>query len=38
VRRLTTLFAFIVFREPSRWNYVISYTLIGGAVYFAFRG
>ena len=33
-----TAFAFIVFREPVKWNYVVSYTLIVGAVYFAFKG
>ncbi len=33
-----TIFALIVFREPVKWNYVVSYTLIVGAVYFAFRG
>jgi uncharacterized protein len=33
-----TVFAFVVFREPVRWNYVVSYALIVGAVYFAFRG
>ena len=33
-----TLFAFIVFREPVRWNYIVSYSLIVGAVYFAFMG
>lgn len=33
-----TLFAFTVFREPVKWNYVVSYTLIVGAVYFAFKG
>lgn len=33
-----TIFAAIVFREPVKWNYVVSYTLIVGAVYFAFKG
>jgi uncharacterized protein (DUF486 family) len=33
-----TMFALIVFREPMKWNYVVSYILIVGAVYFAFRG
>ncbi|HVZ59925.1 MAG TPA: DMT family protein [Terriglobales bacterium] len=32
-----TAFAFVVFREPFRWNYMVSYTLIVGAVYFAFK-
>jgi uncharacterized protein (DUF486 family) len=32
-----TVFAFLVFREPVKWNYVVSYCLIVGAVYFAFR-
>ena len=33
-----TIFALVVFRESVRWNYVVSYLLIVGAVYFAFRG
>ena len=33
-----TIFAFIIFREPLKWNYLISYILIVGAVYFAFTG
>lgn len=33
-----TIFALIVFREPLKWNYAVSYALIVGAVYFAFRG
>jgi uncharacterized protein len=32
-----TVFAFVVFRESFRWNYLVSYGLILGAVYFAFR-
>lgn len=32
-----TVFAFVVFREAFRWNYLVSYGLILGAVYFAFR-
>jgi uncharacterized protein (DUF486 family) len=32
-----TAFALLVFREPLKWNYVVSYLLIVGAVYFAFR-
>lgn len=31
-----TVFAFLVFREPIKWNYLVSYALIIGAVYFAF--
>ncbi|HEX8719149.1 MAG TPA: DMT family protein [Pyrinomonadaceae bacterium] len=33
-----TAFAFIAFREPVKWNYVVSYAFILGAVYFAFLG
>ncbi|HEX8139559.1 MAG TPA: DMT family protein [Pyrinomonadaceae bacterium] len=33
-----TGFVFIVFREPVRWNYMVSYGLVVGAVYFAFWG
>jgi uncharacterized protein (DUF486 family) len=33
-----TIFAIIVFREPVKWSYVVSYSLIVVAVYFAFRG
>jgi len=33
-----TIFAFIFFREPVKWNYIVSYALIVGAVYFAFLG
>lgn len=33
-----TVFAFLVFREPLKWNYGVSYLLIVGAVYFAFKG
>jgi uncharacterized protein (DUF486 family) len=32
-----TGFALVVFREPVRWNYLLSYLCIVGAVYFAFR-
>lgn len=32
-----TVFAFIVFGQPLKWNYGVSYLLIVGAVYFAFR-
>jgi uncharacterized protein (DUF486 family) len=31
-----TAFAFVVFRESFRWNYLVSYGLVLGAVYFAF--
>jgi uncharacterized protein (DUF486 family) len=31
-----TAFAFAVFRESFRWNYLVSYGLVLGAVYFAF--
>jgi uncharacterized protein (DUF486 family) len=32
-----TLFAVVVFREHLRWNYLVSYALIPGAVIFAFK-
>jgi uncharacterized protein (DUF486 family) len=32
-----TLVAFLLFRSPLKWNYVVSYALIIGAVYFAFK-
>ena len=32
-----TIVAFALFRSPVRWNYFVSYILIVGAVYFAFR-
>jgi hypothetical protein len=32
-----TIVAFVLFRSPIKWNYAVSYTLIVGAVYFAFR-
>lgn len=31
-----TVFAFLVFREPVRWNNLVSYVLLVGAVAFAF--
>ena len=31
-----TVFAFLVFREPLRWNNIVSYVLLIGAVGFAF--
>lgn len=33
-----TVFAFVVFGQAPKWNYGVSYALIVGAVYFAFRG
>jgi uncharacterized protein len=32
-----TIFAFFVFGQALKWNYVVSYGLIVGAVYFAFK-
>src|ERR1043166_7596715 len=32
-----TIFVFLVFHERPRWNSVISYALVLGAVYFGFR-
>ena len=32
-----TLVAFVLFRSPVRWNYLVSYLLIVGAVFFAFK-
>jgi uncharacterized protein (DUF486 family) len=32
-----TVFAFVVFGQQLKWNYGVSYLLIVGAVYFAFR-
>jgi uncharacterized protein len=32
-----TVIAFALFRSPVRWNYFVSYVLIVGAVYFAFK-
>ena len=31
-----TVFAFLIFREPLRWNNLVSYALLVGAVAFAF--
>lgn len=31
-----TVFALLIFREPLRWNNLVSYTLLIGAVAFAF--
>jgi uncharacterized protein (DUF486 family) len=32
-----TVVAFALFRSPVRWNYLVSYGFIVGAVYFAFK-
>ena len=32
-----TVVAFVLFRSPIRWNYFVSYALIVGAVFFAFK-
>ena|ERR1700729_996938 len=32
-----TVFAFFVFGQSLKWNYAVSYALIVGAVYFAFK-
>ena len=32
-----TLVAFALLRSPVRWNYLVSYALIAGGVYFAFK-
>src|SRR3954468_8697341 len=32
-----TLFAVVYLKEPLRWNYLISFFLLMGAVYFAFK-
>jgi uncharacterized protein (DUF486 family) len=32
-----TIFAFFVFEQVPKWNYVVSYFFIVGAVYFAFK-
>ena len=29
--------ALVLFRSPLKWNYLVSYAFITGAVYFAFR-
>jgi len=33
-----TIFALLVFGQIPKWNYLVSYALIVGAVYFAFKG
>lgn len=32
-----TLVAFVLFRSPMKWNYLVSYAFIVGAVFFAFK-
>jgi len=32
-----TLVSFVLFHSPVRWNYLVSYALITGAAYFAFK-
>ena len=32
-----SLVAFLLFRSPVKWNFIVSYGFIVGAVYFAFR-
>jgi uncharacterized protein (DUF486 family) len=32
-----TLVAFALFRSPLRWNYLVSYALIVGAIFFTFK-
>lgn len=32
-----TIFALLVFGQVPKWNYLVSYVLIVGAVYFAFK-
>lgn len=32
-----TIVAFVLFRSPLKWNYCVSYALIVGAVFFAFK-
>jgi len=32
-----TIFAVLYLKEPFRWNYLVSFILILGAVYFAFK-
>ena len=32
-----TVFAFVVFGQSLKWNYAVSYLLVVGAVYFAFK-
>jgi uncharacterized protein (DUF486 family) len=32
-----TIIAFVLFRSPIKWNYLVSYGFIVGAVFFAFK-
>jgi uncharacterized protein len=32
-----TLVAFVLFQTPIKWNYIVSYAFIVGAVFFAFK-
>jgi uncharacterized protein len=32
-----TIVAFVLFRSPIKWNYLVSYGFIVGAVFFAFK-
>ena len=32
-----TVVAFVLFHSPLKWNYLVSYALILGAVFFAFK-
>jgi uncharacterized protein (DUF486 family) len=32
-----TVVAFVLFRSPMKWNYIVSYVFIIGAVFFAFK-
>jgi len=32
-----TAVAFVLFHTPIKWNYLVSYALIAGAVFFAFK-
>ncbi|MEO6970359.1 MAG: DMT family protein [Chthoniobacterales bacterium] len=32
-----TIVAFVLFDSPLKWNYLVSYALIVGAVFFAFK-
>jgi uncharacterized protein (DUF486 family) len=32
-----TIVAFVLFRSPVKWNYLVSYGFIVGAVFFAFK-
>ena len=34
---VSTIFSFVVFKEPIRWNALVSYGFLIGAAYFALR-